>query len=279
MRVVIHGLTKEFMTGQGKIRALAGVDLEVRDREFFGVIGPTGCGKTTLLHIIAGLQQPTSGAVEFVGEKRTQAMVSMVFQDAALMPWRTVDRNVPLGPEFRGDPKPVYKRVTEFFLEMVRLLDVGSAHPNELSGGMKQKVAIARALANDPEVILMDEPFANLDAQTRLLLREELIRIWERDKKTVILVTHNIEEAVMLCDRVAVMSAAPGVVRNVISVDVRRPRTLKSMSDPDFVRSLERIWDLLRYEVDKAMRENHPSGRPASTKGEERSRKNYFDWW
>jgi len=279
MRVVIHGLTKEFMTGQGKIRALAGVDLEVRDREFFGVIGPTGCGKTTLLHIIAGLQQPTSGAVEFVGEKRTQAMVSMVFQDAALMPWRTVDRNVPLGPEFRGDPKPVYKRVTEFFLEMVRLLDFGSAHPNELSGGMKQKVAIARALANDPEVILMDEPFANLDAQTRLLLREELIRIWERDKKTVILVTHNIEEAVMLCDRVAVMSAAPGVVRNVISVDVRRPRTLKSMSDPDFVRTLERIWDLLRYEVDKAMRENHPSGRPASTKGEERSRKNYFDWW
>lgn len=279
MRVVIHGLTKEFMTGQGKIRALAGVDFEVRDREFFGVIGPTGCGKTTLLHIIAGLQQPTSGAVEFVGEKRTQAMVSMVFQDAALMPWRTVDRNVPLGPEFRGDPKPVYKRVTEFFLEMVRLLDFGSAHPNELSGGMKQKVAIARALANDPEVILMDEPFANLDAQTRLLLREELIRIWERDKKTVILVTHNIEEAVMLCDRVAVMSAAPGVVRNVISVDVRRPRTLKSMSDPDFVRSLERIWDLLRYEVDKAMRENHPSGRPASTKGEERSRKNYFDWW
>lgn len=277
MRVVIQGLTKEFMTGQGKLRALAGVDLEVRDREFFGVIGPTGCGKTTLLHIIAGLQQPTAGMVEFVGEKRTQAMVSMVFQDAALMPWRTVDRNVPLGPEFRGDPKPVYKRVAQFFLEMVRLLDFGSAHPDELSGGMKQKVAIARALANDPEVILMDEPFANLDAQTRLLLREELLRIWERDKKTVILVTHNIEEAVMLCDRIAVMSAAPGVVRNVISVEVRRPRTLKSMSDPEFVRSLERIWNLLRYEVDKAMRENHPSGRSAPL--QERPRKGYFDWW
>ncbi|MBI2538482.1 MAG: ATP-binding cassette domain-containing protein, partial [Deltaproteobacteria bacterium] len=121
MRVVIHGLTKEFITGGGKIRALAGVDLEVRDQEFFGVIGPTGCGKTTLLHIIAGLEKPTNGGVEFVGEKRTRAMVSMVFQDAALMPWRTVERNVPLGPEFRKEPVPMYKRAAQFFLEMVRL--------------------------------------------------------------------------------------------------------------------------------------------------------------
>lgn len=278
MRVVIHGLTKEFMTGQGKIHALGGVNLEVREREFFGVIGPTGCGKTTLLHIIAGLEQPTSGSVEFVGEKRTQAMVSMVFQDAALMPWRTVERNVPLGPEFRKESAPVYKRVTQFFLEMVRLLDFSGAHPAELSGGMKQKVALARALANDPEVILMDEPFASLDAQTRLLLREELLRIWERDKKTVILVTHNIEEAVMLCDRIAVMSAAPGIVKSVIPVEVRRPRNFKSMSDPDFIRCLEKIWDLLRYEVDKAMKENRPS-RVENPEGEERRRKSYFDWW
>lgn len=277
MRVVIHGLTKEFMTGEGKIRALAGVNLEVRDQEFFGVIGPTGCGKTTLLHIIAGLEKPTNGGVEFVGEKRTRAMVSMVFQDAALMPWRTVERNVPLGPEFRKEPVPMYRRAAQFFLEMVRLLDFGSAHPHELSGGMKQKVAIARALANDPEVVLMDEPFANLDAQTRLLLREELLRIWEKEKKTVILVTHNIEEAVMLCDRVAVMSSAPGVVKSVIPIDVRRPRTIKSMSDPDFVRCLEKIWDLLRYEVDKAMRENHPSGEKNS-KPPKRGR-SYFDWW
>ena len=277
MRVVIHGLTKEFMTGKGRIRALAGVDIEVRDREFFGVIGPTGCGKTTLLHIIAGLEKPTRGTIEFIGEKRTQAMVSMVFQDAALMPWRSVERNVPLGPEFRDQPAPAYKRAAQFFLEMVRLLDFRSAHPVELSGGMKQKVALARALANDPEVILMDEPFANLDAQTRLLLREELLAIWERDKKTIILVTHNIEEAVMLCDRVAVMSAAPGVVRDIVVVDVSRPRSFKSMSDPDFVRCLEKIWALLRYEVDKAMRQNHPSGgdQPEGN----RPRKPYFDWW
>ncbi|HYY25841.1 MAG TPA: ATP-binding cassette domain-containing protein, partial [Candidatus Udaeobacter sp.] len=187
MRVAVHGLMKEFVTGQGKTRALAGIDLEVRDREFFGIIGPTGCGKTTLLHIIAGLQKPTEGAVEFVGDQRTPSRVSMVFQDAALMPWRTVEENVPLGPEFRKEQPSMIKRISQQFLEMVRLFDFSSSRPHELSGGMKQKVAIARALANDPEVILMDEPFANLDAQTRLLLREELLRIWERNKKTVVL--------------------------------------------------------------------------------------------
>src|SRR5574341_2609453 len=115
MRVVVHGLAKEFVTGQGKIRALAGVDLEIREREFFGVVGPTGCGKTTLLHIIAGLEKPTQGNVEFVGEQRTRSRVSMVFQDPSLMPWRTVERNVPLGPEFRKEPVPIYKRATQFF--------------------------------------------------------------------------------------------------------------------------------------------------------------------
>jgi len=274
MKVVVHGLTKEFTTGQGKTRALGGVDLEVRDREFFGVIGPTGCGKTTLLHIMAGLEAPTNGSVEFIGEERTRSVVSMVFQDAALMPWRTVEENVPLGPEFRKEQPSVLKRASQFFLEMVRLLDFSGARPAELSGGMKQKVAIARALANDPEVILMDEPFASLDAQTRLLLREELLRIWERDKKTVILVTHNLEEAVMLCDRIAVMSAAPSVVKRVVAVDVPRPRNFRSMRDPDFGRCMEQIWDLLRYEVDKAMK-----GVPSSQMTEpQKDRKSIFSW-
>jgi NitT/TauT family transport system ATP-binding protein len=279
MRVVIHGLTKTYVSGrrgEKRVRALGGVDIEVRDREFFGVIGPTGCGKTTLLHILAGLEQPTAGTVEFVGDKRTEAMVSMVFQDAALMPWRTVSDNVPLGPEFRKQPEPIYKRATQFFLEMVRILDFGGAHPGELSGGMKQKVAIARALANDPEVIVMDEPFANLDAQTRMLLREELLTIWEKHKKTVILVTHNIEEAVMLCDRVAVMSAAPGVVKSIVPIDLPRPRGFKTMQDPDFIRCLEKIWELLRYEVDRAMRENHRSGPEPEAPPR---RKSIFDWW
>lgn len=256
MKVVVHGVTKEFVSGRGTIRALGGINLEVRDQEFFGIIGPTGCGKTTLLHIIAGLEAPTQGTVQFVGEQRTKSMVSMVFQESALMPWRTVEENVPLGAEFRQEQPSIYKRISHFFLEVVKLLDFAGARPHELSGGMKQKVAIARALANDPEVILMDEPFANLDAQTRLLMREELLRIWERDKKTVILVTHNLDEAVMLCDRIAVMSSRPALIKSVVTVDVPRPRTFKSMKDPDFARCMEKVWDLLKYDVEYALREN-----------------------
>jgi len=277
MKVVLHALTKEFSTARGAFRALGGIQFEVREREFFGIIGPTGCGKTTLLQIIAGLDKPTQGSVEFVGDKRTKAMVSMVFQESALMPWRTVEDNVPLGDEFRNEERSLLKRVSQFFLEVVRLADFSGARPYELSGGMKQKVAIARALANDPEVILMDEPFANLDAQTRLLLREELLRIWERDKKTVILVTHNLEEAVMLCDRIAVLSAPPAVVKSVITVDVPRPRTIKSMSSPDFARCVEKIWDLLRYEVDKTMRENETPKPPAPEPNARR--KSFFGGW
>ena len=258
MKVVVHSVTKEFVTATGTTRAIGGVNLEVRDREFFGIIGPTGCGKTTLLHIIAGLEKPTQGTVEFVGEKRTKSMVSMVFQESALMPWRTVEENVPLGAEFRQEEPSVYKRVSRFFLEVVKLLDFAGARPHELSGGMKQKVAIARALANDPEVILMDEPFASLDAQTRLLMREELLRIWERDKKTVILVTHNLDEAVMLCDRIAVMSARPGLIKSVVTVDVPRPRTMKSMKDPDFSICMDKIWNLLKHDVEHALDRPRP---------------------
>jgi len=258
MKVVVHGVTKEFVSGQGAIRALGGINLEVRDQEFFGIIGPTGCGKTTLLHIIAGLETPSTGSVQFVGEQRGKAMVSMVFQESALMPWRNVEENVPLGAEFRHEQPSVYKRISHFFLEVVRLLDFAGAQPHELSGGMKQKVAIARALANDPEVILMDEPFASLDAQTRMLMREELLRIWERDKKTVILVTHNLDEAVMLCDRIAVMSSRPGLIKSVVTVDVPRPRNFKSMKDPDFANCMDKIWNLLKYDVEHAMAHGRP---------------------
>jgi NitT/TauT family transport system ATP-binding protein len=256
MKVIVRGLTKVYTTSQGDVRAIGGVNLDVRDREFFGIIGPTGCGKTTLLHVIGRLEAPTTGTVEFVGEQHAKSPVSMVFQEAALMPWRTVEENVPLGAEFRREEPSVYRRISRFFLEVVRLLDFAGARPYELSGGMKQKVAIARALANDPEVVLMDEPFANLDAQTRLVMREELLRIWERDQKTVILVTHNIEEAVMLCDRIAVMSARPGLIKEIITVDIPRPRNMKSMRDRDFALCMEKIWNLLRYDVDAALQTN-----------------------
>ena len=253
MKVVVRGLTKVYTTSQGDIRAIGGVNLEVRDHEFFGIIGPTGCGKTSLLHIIGRLEEPTTGIVEFVGEQRGKSPVAMVFQEAALMPWRTVEENVPLGAEFRREGLSVYKRLSDFFLQVVRMLDFAGARPHELSGGMRQKVAIARALANDPEVVLMDEPFASLDAQTRLVMREELLRIWERDRKTVILVTHNIEEAVMLCDRIAVMSARPGLIKEILTVDIPRPRTMKSRKDPEFVNCMEKIWMLLKYDVEDAV--------------------------
>ena len=253
MKVVVRGLTKVYTTSQGDIRAIGGVNLEVRDHELFGIIGPTGCGKTSLLHIIGRLEAPTTGIVEFVGEQHGKSPVAMVFQEAALMPWRTVEENVPLGAEFRREGPSVYKRLSDFFLQVVRMLDFAGARPHELSGGMKQKVAIARALANDPEVVLMDEPFANLDAQTRVVMREELLRIWQRDKKTVILVTHNIEEAVMLCDRIAVMSARPGLIKEIVTVDIPRPRTMKSMRDPDFANCTDKIWQLLKYDVEDAL--------------------------
>jgi ABC-type nitrate/sulfonate/bicarbonate transport system ATPase subunit len=260
MKVVVHGLTKVFTTDRGDLRALGGINLEVRDREFFGIIGPTGCGKTTLLHIMGRLDTPSTGTVEYIGEQRAKSPVSMVFQDAALMPWRTVEENVPLGAEFRREEPSVYKRISRFFLDVVKLLDFAGARPHELSGGMKQKVAIARALANDPEVVLMDEPFANLDAQTRLIMREELLRIWERDKKTVILVTHNLEEAVMLCDRIAVMSSRPGLIKEIVTVDIPRPRTMKSMRDPDFSLCMEKIWNLMRYDIEDSMKPRRETG-------------------
>jgi len=257
MKVIVNGVTKEFVTAQGTTRAIGGVNLEVRDREFFGIIGPTGCGKTTLLHIIAGLEAPSTGSVQFVGAQQGKSPVSMVFQESALMPWRSVEENVPLGAEFRHEEPSVLKRLSRVFLDMVKLLDFAGARPHELSGGMKQKVAIARALANDPEVILMDEPFASLDAQTRLLMREALLRIWERDRKTVILVTHNLDEAVMLCDRIAVMSARPGLIKSIVTVDVPRPRTMKSMRDPDFANCMDKIWNLMKYDVEHAMDKPH----------------------
>src|SRR5215208_1411147 len=142
MKVTVHAVSKHFESSQGTTRALGGISFEVRDREFFGVIGPTGCGKTTMLQIIAGLEKPTLGSVQFIGEQRTKSMVSMVFQESALMPWRTVEENVPLGDEFRMEQPSVLKRVSKFFLEMVRLTDFSGARPHELSGGMKQKVAI-----------------------------------------------------------------------------------------------------------------------------------------
>jgi ABC-type nitrate/sulfonate/bicarbonate transport system ATPase subunit len=246
MRVLVRGVTKTFETPHGDFRALDGVYLDVRDQEFFGIVGPNGCGKTTLLHIIAGLEKPTEGTVEFVGTQRGLSVVSMVFQDPSLMPWRTVRDNVPLGEEYRGATRETGRKVAETFLRLVRLSGVGDLLPWKLSGGMRQKASLARALANVPDVLLMDEPFANIDAQSRMILRAELTEILAERKSTILFVTHQLEEAILLCDRIAVLSGSPGRVLEVVRVDLPRPRGLRSMQDPRFGKAMDRIWDLLR---------------------------------
>ncbi|MBI4321818.1 MAG: ABC transporter ATP-binding protein, partial [Chloroflexi bacterium] len=193
MRIKVDNLVKVFETGKQSVTALGGVSFEVLDGEFFSVIGPSGCGKSTLLYLIAELHPPTSGSVEFVGEQKCKARTSLVWQDYRLLPWRTVETNVSFPVEMKDEPKPLIRRVTSYFLGLVRLGDFQTSYPGQLSGGMKQRTGIARALANDPEVLLMDEPFAHLDALARRLLQEELMALWERTGKTIIYVTHNIE--------------------------------------------------------------------------------------
>jgi ABC-type nitrate/sulfonate/bicarbonate transport system ATPase subunit len=246
-----------FQGPRGDFVALDGVTLDIFDRECLGIVGPNGCGKTTLLHIIAGLEKPTEGRVDFVGAERASP-ISMVFQDAALMPWRTAAENVPLRAEFVGGSKALLKKTAESFLNLVRLQGFGASHPHELSGGLKQKVALARALAGSPEVLLLDEPFRALDAETRVVLREELAGILANEGKTIVLVTHEVEEAILLCDRVAIMSRSPGRIKGLIRIDLPRPRSLRSMKDPRFGNAIDRIWEVLRSDVEQAMKPNPP---------------------
>lgn len=255
MRVEVHDVTKVFPTHGGAIKALDGVSLTIEEGEFFGIIGPNGCGKTTLLHLIGGLEAPTSGDIVFTGEQRCESRTAMVFQEHALMPWRIVERNVGFSPEIKQKPEPIYRRITNHFLRMVRLKQFDQVYPFQLSEGMRKRTSIARALAHDPEILLMDEPFANLDAQMRMLMQQELLEIWERDQKTVIYVTHSLEEAVMLCDRIAVLSLGPGRVKEVVPVALHRPRTFETMVDPVFRKTISRLWKLLRHDAERAMRQ------------------------
>ncbi len=234
--------------------ALQNVSLTVNKGEFLTIVGPSGCGKSTLLDLIAGLALPTSGELFIDGKKITKPALDrgIVMQGYALFPWRTVRHNVEFGLEVKGIPKKDRQEISDRFLKLVNLSGFADRYPYELSGGMKQRVAIARALAYDPEVLLMDEPFAAVDAQTRETLQDELLRIWEETRKTIIFVTHSIDEAVALADRVAVMSANPGSVKEIVKVGLPRPRRVGDvLSTTDFSLVRYRIWELLQSQEEQ----------------------------
>ncbi len=229
----VRALSKEFVIGEQRVAALKDVNLTVAQGEFICLIGASGCGKSTLLRIIAGFETATSGAVTLRGKPVAGPGPDrgMVFQDYALFPWLTVRENIAFGPTERGLPKAEIKDKVESFVDIVGLRKFADAYPHQLSGGMKQRVAIARVLANDADLVLMDEPFGALDAMTRERLQEELLDIWQRTKLTVIFVTHSIEEAIVLSDRVVVMAAGPGRIDRDEAITLARPRDVAA---PDF---------------------------------------------
>jgi len=231
--LTIRGVTKRFAVGDGEVEALAPIDLTIPQGEFVCMIGASGCGKSTLLRIIAGFEEPTTGDVAIYGNAIAGpgSDRGMVFQDYALFPWMTVRENISFGPRQRQLPREEIERTTDEFIRMVGLERFADRYPNQLSGGMKQRVAIARVLANNANILLMDEPFGALDALTREQLQHELLQIWARTGVTTIFVTHSVEEAVLLADRVLVMSAGPGRIDNDFRIDLARPR---EVSSPEF---------------------------------------------
>lgn len=223
-QLTLRNVTRTFDAENGSREALENINLEVKPREFLCIVGPSGCGKTTLLRMIAGLDYPTSGEIILDGTpvEGPSPDRGMVFQEFSLFPWRTVLKNVEFGLRIQG--KRDVKRTAERYIELVGLRGFEHSFPFQLSGGMKQRVAIARALATEPAILLMDEPFGSVDAQTRNVLQEELLEIWKRTKKTILFVTHSVDEAVYLADRVVVMSSRPGRILGVLPVDIERPR-------------------------------------------------------
>ncbi|MGN1191002.1 MAG: ABC transporter ATP-binding protein [Candidatus Ornithospirochaeta sp.] len=256
VKIEIKGVKKEFVNHQGnKTIALNGVDLNIFENEFVCVVGPSGCGKTTLLNILAGLEKATGGKVvmngeEIVGPGNDRGVI---FQQYALFPWLTVRQNISYGLKFKvvvdeetGNTRHLNKEekreIVDKYIKMVNLSDFADSYPKELSGGMKQRVAIARGYAISPEVLLMDEPFGALDAQTRAQLQEDLLATWDKEKKTCFFITHDVEEAVLLASRVVVMSARPGRVKEIIDIDLPYPRNQATKLLPAFNELKNRIW-------------------------------------
>ncbi|MGG5822703.1 ABC transporter ATP-binding protein [Falsiroseomonas sp. HW251] len=252
-RILFDRVGKRFEPTRGGsvVTALEGLSLAIADRSFVCLVGPSGCGKSTLLNLLAGFEKPTAGQVLLDGRpvRGPAPDRGVVFQEAALFPWLTVLDNVCYGPRRRRVPRSSYIPAARALLEQVGLARFADNYPNELSGGMRQRTAIARALVNDPEVLLLDEPFGALDAQTRSMMQELLLAIWERHHRTVLFVTHDVEEAVFLADRVIVMSRAPGRIMADVTIDLPRPRSFEVLTEPAFTAYKRDVLTLVRQEA------------------------------
>ena len=252
MLLALRDIGKDWLirrTGE-RVSALQSITLDVQPGEFLIFLGPSGCGKSTLLQIIAGLEAPSAGEIRFPAADGHGKLTSMVFQDYALFPWRTVLGNVAFGPEVRGVPRREREERARRLIELVNLRGAEQRYPHELSGGMRQRVALARALANDPQILLFDEPLAALDAQTRRVMQDELLRIWTETGKTFVYVTHSLSEAVLLGTRIVLMTAGPGRVKRIEDVTLPRPRLATGRAEAAM---LERLDALLGEEVARAM--------------------------
>ena len=253
----VDALTKTFNRKGARVIALDKFDLNVDDGEFVAIVGPSGCGKSTFLHMLGGFESVDGGTMTLNGQRVAGPGPDrgMLFQEYALYPWRTVLGNVMWPLEVQSIPRKERLEIADRFISLVGLTHFRDHYPNELSGGMKQRVALARLLALDPKILLMDEPFGALDAQNRELLQEELERIWEMSRKTVLFVTHDIDEAIFLADRIIVFTARPGRIKADIRIDLPRPRAMEIKKSHAYTEYRNRIWDLLRAEVLRAREE------------------------
>ncbi|MDP2726429.1 MAG: ABC transporter ATP-binding protein [Dehalococcoidia bacterium] len=252
LKLEARNISKEFVKpGSTPLQVLRDVSIQVCPGEFVAIVGASGCGKSTFLRILDGLIEPSAGEVFLDGKQITKPGPDrgFVFQMDSLWPWRSVEGNIRFGLEIQRKPRLEAREIVDRFVRLVGLVGFEKHYPHELSGGMRQRVNVARALATDPEVLLMDEPFANLDAQTREVMQSELLKIWAAHRKTVVFVTHQIDEAVYLADRIFVFSARPGTVKEILEVDIPRPRPLAVKRTPEFLAYVDKIWRLIEKEV------------------------------
>jgi len=253
VKIKAKAVTKIYPSRSGPVFALRDFNLEVQEGEFVCIVGPSGCGKSTFLRILGGLITPSSGEIKLMPGADDVPLQNIVFQEYAIFPWKTVIDNIVFGLQMRGVPRRERLELAQDWLRKVGLVKFADSYPYQLSGGMKQRVSIARAFANNPEILLMDEPLGALDAQTRAVLQEELIRLWEGLRKTVVYITHSIEEAVLLGDRVILMTAHPGTNKTEFAVPFKRPRNFSLTGSPEFSRFTYAIWQELQGEVQRTM--------------------------